>query len=61
MIADKLLCPAPGFNMYVLFPQSVTVSPPNDAVSVDFRPTKMQPELLRQTTIAYVTFKGKEI
>lgn len=39
---------------------SVTVSPPNDAISVDFRPTKIQPELLRQTTIAYVTFKASK-
>ncbi|XP_053399004.1 transmembrane protein 131-like isoform X2 [Mercenaria mercenaria] len=39
---------------------SVTVSPPNDAVSVDFRPIKLPPELLRQTTVAYVTFRASK-
>ena len=39
--------------------QSVTVSPPNEAISIDFRPAKLQPELLRQTTVAYISFKGR--
>ncbi|XP_060574251.1 transmembrane protein 131-like isoform X2 [Ruditapes philippinarum] len=39
---------------------SVTLSPPNEAVSVDFRPIKLQPELLRQTTVAHVTFRASK-
>ncbi|WAQ99558.1 TM131-like protein [Mya arenaria] len=38
---------------------SVTVHPPNEAISVDFRPIKLQPDLLRQTTVARITFRAK--
>lgn len=37
---------------------SVNVSPPNDAVSVDFRPFKLQPDGSRPTTIAQITFRA---
>ncbi|XP_059172508.1 transmembrane protein 131-like isoform X2 [Physella acuta] len=37
---------------------SVNVSPPNDAVSVDFRPFKLQPDSSRPTTVAQITFKA---
>ncbi|KAL4230243.1 hypothetical protein ACF0H5_010629 [Mactra antiquata] len=39
---------------------SVTVSPPNEAISVDFRPIKLQPDLLRQTPVAHITFKASK-
>ena len=35
------------------------MSPPNDAISIDFRPAKLQPELMRQTAVAYISFKGR--
>ena len=44
---------------FIILIQSVTISPPNDAISVDFRPMKIQPELLRQTTVAHITFRGE--
>ncbi|KAK0064719.1 transmembrane protein 131 [Biomphalaria pfeifferi] len=37
---------------------SVTVSPPNDAVSVDFRPFKLQPDGSRPTAVAQITFRA---
>ncbi|XP_052281424.1 LOW QUALITY PROTEIN: transmembrane protein 131-like [Dreissena polymorpha] len=39
---------------------SVTVHPPNEAITVDFRPIKLHPELLRQTTVAHVTFRASK-
>ncbi|XP_052793068.1 transmembrane protein 131-like isoform X2 [Mya arenaria] len=39
---------------------SVTVHPPNEAISVDFRPIKLQPDLLRQTTVARITFRASK-
>lgn len=39
--------------------QSVSVSPPNDAISIDFRPLKLQPDSSRQYTVAHITFRGK--
>ena len=39
--------------------QSVQVSPPNDAISVDFRPLKLQPDGTRQYTVAQITFRGE--
>ena len=36
----------------------MSVHPPNEAISVDFRPVKLQPEFPKQTTVAYVTFRG---
>ncbi|XP_070197652.1 transmembrane protein 131-like isoform X2 [Littorina saxatilis] len=37
---------------------SVTVSPPNDAISIDFRPLKLQPDSSRQYTAAHITFRA---
>ncbi|BFZ14499.1 hypothetical protein BsWGS_17535 [Bradybaena similaris] len=37
---------------------SVNVSPPNAAVSVDFRPFKIQPDGSRPTTVAHITFRA---
>ncbi|KAH9505685.1 hypothetical protein Btru_055497, partial [Bulinus truncatus] len=37
---------------------SVNVSPPNDAVSVDFRPFKLQPDGSRPKTVAQITFRA---
>ncbi|XP_005095325.1 transmembrane protein 131 isoform X2 [Aplysia californica] len=37
---------------------SVNVSPPNNAVSVDFRPFKLQPDGSRPTTVAHITFRA---
>ncbi|XP_052077045.1 transmembrane protein 131-like isoform X3 [Mytilus californianus] len=39
---------------------SVSVSPPNDAINIEFRPTKLQPDIVRHTTIAHVTFKASK-
>ena len=38
----------------------ITVSPPNDAVSVDFRPIKLQPNSLKPTTVAQITFTASK-
>ncbi|RUS80317.1 hypothetical protein EGW08_011918, partial [Elysia chlorotica] len=35
---------------------SVSISPPNDAVSVDFRPLKLQPDGSTASTVAHITF-----
>ncbi|GFS24444.1 transmembrane protein 131-like isoform X4, partial [Elysia marginata] len=35
---------------------SVSISPPNDAVSVDFRPFKLQPDGGTASTVAHITF-----
>lgn len=48
------------FNFDYNFFQSVTVSPPNEAISIDFRPIKLQSELLRPITVAHITFKGEK-
>ncbi|XP_076446798.1 transmembrane protein 131-like isoform X2 [Babylonia areolata] len=37
---------------------SVSVSPPNDAISIDFRPLKLQPDSSRQYTVAHITFRA---
>lgn len=39
--------------------QSVLLSPANEAVSVDFRPVRLPPDMMRFTTVAQITFKGK--
>lgn len=41
--------------------QGVSVSPPNEAISIDFRPTKLQPDILRHTSVARITFNGKDL
>ncbi|XP_071088410.1 transmembrane protein 131-like isoform X1 [Haliotis cracherodii] len=37
---------------------SVNVSPSNDAVSIDFRPIKLQPDPGRQVTVAHITYNA---
>ncbi|XP_061164811.1 transmembrane protein 131-like isoform X1 [Saccostrea echinata] len=39
---------------------SVSVSPPNEAISIDFRPTKLQPDILRHTSVARITFNAEK-
>ncbi|XP_048778429.1 transmembrane protein 131-like isoform X3 [Ostrea edulis] len=39
---------------------SVTVSPPNEAINIDFRPTKLQPDILRHTSVARITFNAEK-
>ncbi|GAB1597873.1 transmembrane protein 131-like isoform X1 [Argonauta hians] len=36
----------------------VSLSPPNDAISVEFRPMKLQPDILRPVTVAQITFRA---
>ncbi|KAK6172925.1 hypothetical protein SNE40_016488 [Patella caerulea] len=37
---------------------SIVVSPPNDAISIDFRPSKIPPDDKKQTTVAHITYKA---
>ncbi|ESO93808.1 hypothetical protein LOTGIDRAFT_228573 [Lottia gigantea] len=37
---------------------SITVSPPNDAISIDFRPSKLPANNQKITTIAHITYKA---
>ncbi|XP_029658546.1 transmembrane protein 131 isoform X2 [Octopus sinensis] len=36
----------------------VSLSPPNDAISVEFRPMKLQPDVLRRVAVAQITFRA---
>ncbi|XP_013418594.1 transmembrane protein 131-like isoform X2 [Lingula anatina] len=40
--------------------QSVSLFPPNDAVSIDFRPIKIQPDVLQPTTVATITYTASK-
>ncbi|KAL5012217.1 hypothetical protein ScPMuIL_010768 [Solemya velum] len=37
---------------------SVSLYPPNDAISIDFRPTKVQADPLKQTVVAHISYKA---
>ncbi|XP_064610189.1 transmembrane protein 131-like isoform X2 [Liolophura sinensis] len=39
---------------------SVLLSPANEAVSVDFRPVRLPPDMMRFTTVAQITFKASK-
>ncbi|OWF37267.1 transmembrane protein 131-like isoform X2 [Mizuhopecten yessoensis] len=36
----------------------ITVSPPNNAISIEFRPIRLQPDIIRHTPVAQITFKA---
>ena len=48
-------------NFHVIYLQSITVSPPNDAISIEFRPTKLQPDVLQTTPVALISYTGSYI
>ena len=39
--------------------QDISVSPPNEAISVHFRPTHLKPDLWEPSTVAKISYNGK--
>lgn len=39
--------------------QNVTISPPNSAISIDFRPIQLKPDVLQPVIVAFISFTGE--